>query len=173
MPSRHNVALATLEEKVKPWQPESWVPRHNLVVQLHALGFPNKEIAEITNYTESRVSQIINDPRAKLVVQETLETISGNITDLHTRLKVHAVEALDEIVTELRHSRDERIRQKAAFGLLDRAGYTPVHKQIVVGGSIGDEVAGRIERAHAKLDAIDAEYDIITPEEEDGDDEAS
>jgi len=162
MPSRENLSLLPLpEEKERSWQPDAWMPRHNLAVQLHALGHTNKEIALITGYTENRVSIIINDPRAREIIQDTLASISGNITDLHTRLKIHAVEALDEIVNELRHSRDERVKQKAAFGLLDRAGYTPVHKQVIIGASISEVVAKRMEAAQAKLEAIDAEYLVV------------
>lgn len=172
MPSQLGTSLLPVPgRKEKTWQTDAWLPRHNLVCQLHAIGMKNTEISEITGYTQSKVSIIINDPRAKIVIQQALENMAGNIADLHTRLKVHAVEALDEIVEELRLSKDERIRQKAAFGLLDRAGYTPVNKQLIISGQITESIADRMEKAMDKMDAIDAEYEIIEPEEQ-GDEEA-
>lgn len=159
--------------KDKPWQPDSWLPRHSLVCQMHAAGLKNNEIAAATGYTESKVSTILNDPRAQEVIQAALQTMSKNIMDLHTRLKVHAVEALDEIVDELRSSENEKVRQKAAFGLLDRAGYTPVKKQIVMGGQIPKDLAERVERNLDKQDSIDAEYSMLETEveEEEPDDD--
>jgi hypothetical protein len=177
MPNQQNTSLLPIEESRfegrRPWQTDAWLPRHNLVCQLHAIGMKNKEIAAATGYAETKVSVIINDPRARVVIQRTLEHMASNISDLHTRLKVHATEALDEIVAELRESKDERIRQKAAFGILDRAGYTPVNKQLIIAGSMDERVASRMEKAMEKMEAIEAEYEVVEFEEQEDSEAAS
>lgn len=151
-------------DKVRSWQPENWGPRHRIVCQMIAAGFRNKEIAEALGYTEARVSQIRCDPRAHLDVTEFQQRMGDNIIDLNVRLKAHAVEALDEIVDELRNAEDPRIRQKAAFGILDRAGYTPINKSVVLGAQIDARVAERMERTLNEFDAVDEfEYEQLPP----------
>lgn len=144
-----------LPEQEGHWAREAWGPRHRLVAQMIAAGFRNIEIAEALGYHVGYVSQIRQDPRCYHEVQTFQAKMADNIIDLNARLKAHATEALDEIVDEMRNCEDPRIRQKAAFGVLDRAGYTPVNKSIILGANIDSEVASRLEQTLDEFDAVD------------------
>lgn len=162
--------LIPTEGPEKPWQPKNWGPQHRMAVRLQVMGFKNKEIAQSLSLTESRVSIILNDPRAVAEREDAMDDIASNMLDLNKKLKVHAVEALEEVVDEMRHSKDERIRQRASFGILDRAGYTPVQKHQKVEPEVPADVADRMLTAmeEMKNTAVEADYEII---ESDGEEE--
>lgn len=157
-----HIDLKPNELPEKYWQPENWSPRHRLICQLSTLGMKGREIAGALGLSESHVSVVLNDPRARAEIEEAITNVADNIVDLHDRLKAHAVEAVDEIVDEMRNSKDERIRQKASFGILDRAGYTPVQKSIRLGAQIPASVADRVERALRDISDIpEGEYEYV------------
>lgn len=156
----------------KPWQPEKWNPRHTMVVLLHLSGSTNKEIEEHTGYSYGKVSQILNDPRAAVIVQQHLGQMNEAIFDVGLRMKMLAHEALDEIVDEMRSDPKSAVRQKAAFGILDRAGYTPVHKNMQLNegtdSSMVGSVADRVRTAIREMDSgKEIIYDMKSAEEED------
>lgn len=139
----------------KPNEPEVWSPRHALVCRLIGAGLTNKEVALATGFSEVRVSELKNDPRAKRFILEASKRVADNILDLNSKLKHHAYEALEEIVDQLRESRDEKVRQKAAFGILDRAGYTPLQRhQITEAPKIPSELADTVREAHMEMKEI-------------------
>lgn len=145
----------------KYYQPVNWGPQHRMAVRLQVMGFKNKEIAQSLSLTESRVSIILNDDRAIAEREKAMDDIASNMLDLNKKLKVHAVEALEEVVDEMRHSKDERIRQRASFGILDRAGYTPVQKHQKIEPELPADMASRMEQAMAHEGAIDADYEVV------------
>ena len=112
----------------KPWEPDVWSPRHVMVCRLHAASLSHEEIALATGFSKNKVSIILCDDRAKRFIVEHVARMADATTDLHQRIQLHAVEALNEIVDQMRNAGKDFVRQKAAFGLLDRAGYTPVQK---------------------------------------------
>ena len=123
-----SVDLLPLLNGEKEWSPEKWSPRHRLIVALHLAGDKNREICQKLGVCESHVSLILNDPRAIYDIENLAQSVADRTIDTALRIKLYANEALDEIVEELRTSRNEKVRQTAAFGLLDRAGYTPVRE---------------------------------------------
>lgn len=147
----------------RSYQPEKWTAKHRMMARLSAVGYKNREIAKMLDLSESHVSVILSDPRAQIDIADAVENVSDNIIDLHTRMKAHAVEALDEIVDEVRHSKDEKVRQRAAFGILDRAGYTPIQKHMEVKPELPPNVADRVETAIREVsdEVHDAEYEYI------------
>lgn len=138
-----------------------------MIARLSAVGYKNKEIATALDMSEGRISVILSDPRAQIDIADAVESVADNIIDLHDRLKAHAYEALDEIVDSMRHSKDEKVRQKSAFGILDRAGYTPVQKHVQVAPELPADVAARFEKVMAEMqdDTYDAQYEYIPPDE--------
>jgi hypothetical protein len=157
---RHDLYPTVMPEK--SYQPDKWTARHRLICQLSTM-YKNREIAQMLNVSEGHVSVVLSDPRAHVDVQAAVVSISGNIVDLHDRIKAHAVEALDDVVYTLRNSKDEKLRTKIGFGLLDRAGYTPVQKHMSVAPELPADMADRIEAVTSELDntVVEAEYEYV------------
>lgn len=136
----------------KTWSPDKWSPRHRLIVAMHLGGDKNREIAERLRVSPSHISVVLNDPRAVYDIERLAQNVADRTVDTSLRIKLYANEALDEIVEELRTSRNEKVRQGAAFGLLDRAGYTPVRD--VKGEAppmLPEEVVERMEETTREL----------------------
>lgn len=150
----------------KSYQPEKWTARHRMIAKLSAVGFKNNEIAKMMDMTPGRVSVILSDQRAAIDIEEAVTAVSDNIIDLHDRMKAYAYEALDEIIWEVRECTDVKVRQRAAFGILDRAGYTPVQKHMEVAPELPADVATRVEKAIAEVEdeTVEAEYEFIEDE---------
>lgn len=127
-----------------------WRPRHDLVVALESSGYTREEICRITKYSYARVSVILTDPRAEAARRKFKSGLVDRLQSIHDKLAVAAHEALDEIIEEMRHCEDVRIRQKASLSILDRAGYTPVQKRLVATTQIAAEDADRLANALAE-----------------------
>lgn len=144
----------TYTDEAKPRR-EKWAARHVLICRMHAAGLKNKEIAEALNITEQYISHVINDPRAPAFVREAVEAMMGNIIDLNAQLKAYSQEALEEIIDQMRSSQSDKIRQTAAFGILDRAGYTPVQRHTIQAApELPRELADRVSETHIELREI-------------------
>lgn len=147
--------------KRRSYEPETWSPKHEMVARLHGVGIPNKKIASLLGLTESRVSIILNDARARPAVEDTLEAHKRQMESLHGRLAAGAGHALDVIEDQIQNDElDARVRQKASFGWLDRAGYTPVQKQIVLGGNIPPDALAGVMDALKVSEALEISYDV-------------
>lgn len=135
--------------------PDKWSARHVLVCRMHAAGLKNVDIAEALNVSEQIVSITLNDPRAATFIKQAVEAMAQNIVDLNTQLKAYSREALEEIVEQMRNSHSDRVRQVAAFGILDRAGYTPVQRHTVQAApELPKELAERVAETHIELREI-------------------
>lgn len=152
---RRDAAPLGRGDSQKSYQPEVWGPRHEIVARLHGVGLSNKEISRITGLSEPRVSVIINDSRATPAIKDTLDAHKEQIENLHGRIKSLGPAALDKIEEQMRTSEDEKIAQRAAFGILDRAGYTPVQKQIILGASIPEDALSSMLDALRASDEAD------------------
>ena len=151
----------------KEWSPEKWNPRHRLIVALHLAGDKGREIAEKLGVSESHISLILNDPRAIYEIENLAQSVADRTVDTALRIKLYANEALDEIVEELRSSRNEKVRQTAAFGLLDRAGYTPVREvREEAAPLLPQEVVDRMEETTRELVEYRGMYKQVEPKEE-------
>lgn len=155
------IAVRPPNGELKYYEPDEFSQRHELVCKLHAAGLRNFEIEAITGFSSSRVSTIIHDPRAKIVIHETAKYITSNVDDIGLRLKALANEALNVVVDQMRDSSDETIVQRSAFSLLDRAGYSKVEKKITMTAALSDKAAEALALAAAEsANVIDAEYVI-------------
>ncbi|MCP1391888.1 MAG: hypothetical protein J5I35_03955, partial [Methanothrix harundinacea] len=148
----------------RSYEPENWGPQHRMIVALRMAGMKNKEIAERMGLGAPRVSIILNDPRAQAEIQRMAPVVANSTLDAHVRLQLLSSEALDEISAELRESPDEKIRQKAAFGILDRAGYGPQSTRVVKPAPFDSKVEDRLLRALESPEPIDADYEILEAE---------
>ncbi len=162
--------------KQKAYQPMRWTQRHRLVVALWLAGARNKQIADVMGYDSDYVSVILNDKRAMVEIEAMGSSMAERMTDVHTRLKVLANEALSEITDEMRDtSAPVAVRQRAAFGILDRAGYTAVQKHINVEAQIPADIADRVEKVLDVIQGPEADkydYEVLEGQWEDvGEDE--
>jgi transposase len=148
----------------KAWSPEKWTPRHRLIIALHLGGDTNKEIAEKMDLSEGRVSVILNDPRAVYEVERMSQRVADRTVDTGIRLKLYANEALDEIIEELRTCSNVKVRQSAAFGILDRAGYTPARRDEAEAPPVlPSEVISRMEATTKELVEYKGIYREVEP----------
>ncbi len=161
-----SVDLLPMMQGVKDWSPDKWNPRHRLIVALHVAGDKSREICEKLGVSESHVSLILNDPRAIYEIENLAQGIADRTVDTALRIKLYANEALDEIVEELRTSRNEKVRQTAAFGLLDRAGYTPVREvREEAPPLLPQDVVQRMEETTRELVEYQGTYKVVEPVE--------
>jgi len=150
----------------KSWSPEKWSPRHRLIVALHLGGYKGTEICKRLKITAAHVSVVLNDPRAVYEIERMSSTIADRTLDTALRIKLYSNEALDEIVEELRTSRNEKVRQTAAFGLLDRAGYTPVRDvREEAPPLLPEDVVQRMEETTRELTEYRGAYKELAPKE--------
>jgi len=148
----------------KAWSPDKWNPRHRLIVALHLAGDKNKEIARKLKLSQSHISLILSDPRAIYEIEHLAQSVADRTVDTALRLKLYANEALDEIVEEIRTSRNEKVRQTAAFGLLDRAGYTPLRINIdEAPPTLPEDVVQRMEETTRELVEYKGSYREVKP----------
>ncbi len=150
----------------KYWSPAKWKPRHRLIIALHCGGDGNKEIEEKLGLSANTVSAILNDPRAVYEIEHLAKSLADHVVDAGVRLKLYANEALDEIVEEMRTAKNVQVRQRAAFGILDRAGFTAVTKEReTTAPLLPEDVVERMEKATRELIEYDGVYTEVEPQQ--------
>ena len=149
---------------LKSWSPKALSVRHRIVLALHASGLRGCEIANITGYTQGRVSVIINDPRAMEIIRELGGRVADLTNDVRQRMKLLSHEAVYRISAQL-DSTDQNVAQRAAFGILDRAGYGKIEQKMVVRAELesDDELAivEALQDAGASDHIMDADYSVV------------
>lgn len=119
---------------LKSWEPERLTPTALQIIVLRATGMRQRRIAEFlnetqgTNLTDSSVSIICNHPDAQHILAKILSFAADEVSDIDTRIKAYAGEAVDVAARIMRTTPDQRLAAKTAFEFLDRAGYNTVHK---------------------------------------------
>jgi predicted transcriptional regulator len=127
--------------------------RHRMVVMLAVCGWTNQEIATAMHYTPSRVSIILSSKHPELLHlrQQTLERVANSTVDLTAKIRLAAPAALERMI-DIVQSVDEAQARLAARDILDRAGYSPVKKQLTVEAQLPvdqlSDVLGRIQEAN-------------------------
>lgn len=112
----------------KSYQPVNWTSRHRNCVGLELAGYKNNEIATILDWSEGKVSVTLQDDRAAIDRLEMAGRIADKISDVHLSLQLLSHEAIKEAAEVMRFTEKDEVKLKAAFGILDRAGYSTVHK---------------------------------------------
>jgi len=146
---------------LKPWSPKRLRQRHKLAIRLEACGMTNNQIAEHLGYTPSRISIILNDPRADEIRAGMSSLVADNLDDIALRLQHYAGEALTEVVDIMRESTSDTVRQRSAFDILDRAGYNKIEKHISATTNISDkQVAQLLGTLEETKQVFDADYTV-------------
>jgi hypothetical protein len=134
--------------KLKPWAPKSLSPRHKTVLALYAAGVKPGEIADALQMSGSRVSVIINDPRAdELIKQLSAELVQDITTETREVIQAHALEAANTVIGLMQNASSERVRQTSAFDILDRAGFKAKDVSVRASVNLDREDAERIRDA--------------------------
>jgi len=149
----------------KSYQPCKWTGAHRRIGALEMAGCKPGEIAGLTESSISHVSVILNDRRADLDRREFARRVVEEVQDVQLKIALHADEALDEIIDEMRNEESPQVRQKAAFGILDRAGYTAVQKSVALKAELPEELLRSMGGVLEEMQEITAEYVVLEPEE--------
>jgi len=127
---------------------------HEALMYAKASGATNKAIAQQFNYTESRISIIMNKPEIKKKIRALQEKYwGGNIEARFQNLLPKAVEVAANII----NSKTEKTSLKAdvAFKLMDRALGKP-QQSIAVEGNLLADLIHRLDQQEAR--------DVTNPE---------
>lgn len=102
----------------KRWRPRKWHVVYDQIVALDTLGKPQKEIAELFNYTVQHVSNICQCPEAAITRGRLMEQLQqGAVAKLGTDLEVLAVQAKKRLAQMLY---DDDLYQRSPFQVVDR-----------------------------------------------------
>lgn len=123
--------------------PKEFSTTHWHMFAMRAAGMRPGEIADATGYSASRVSVILNDPRAKAIVARmTGDVLRDFQLDVRDLIQSYTGEAVETVATLMRHAESEQVRLSASKDLLDRGGFKP--KEVVT-------------HAHVEIDHEDAQ----------------
>lgn len=131
----------------KYWENLKLKPQHLQMLLMKAAGHSGRKIAEVTGYTEARVSVIVNHPDAGWFLSHLISYQAERLMDIQARYQAHAGEALDHVLLAMRETQKPEVKAKIGFGILDRAGYGAVKKA---------EVTNKFEMPAAQADKLTA-----------------
>lgn len=132
-----------VEGSLPDYAPNELSPTHFHMIAMRAAGMRPGEIAKALGYSNSRVSVILNDPRAKqLVSRMTGDVLREFQLDVGEQIVSYAAEAAETVAGLMRMAESEQVRLSASKDILDRAGYKP--KEVVT-------------HMHAEIDHEDAQ----------------
>ena len=116
-------------EIAPPGYATDWTPQHRMAVAMDIAGFTRDEIADRLNVTDKFVTRAVGDPRAEVDRGGALAEYAESVT---LRLQEVANEALDVALEVMRDGEKDETRLKASFGLLDRAGHSPIKRELQI-----------------------------------------
>jgi hypothetical protein len=111
------------------WENLKLKPIHIQMIVMKAAGFTQREIARRFDYTEARVSVVVNHPDAMTILGRLVSFQAENLLDIKARIQAHAGEALDTVLHAMRVETKPAARAEIGFKLLDRAGYGAVERK--------------------------------------------
>lgn len=156
----------------KYYQPKGWTSRHELICDLHMVGYDNREIAKKLELSEGRVSVILSDARADEYIRQQRATarksLGEDILGSLEGLAPGAIAAIkDDIQMPVMNSKDRAVRQRASFNVLASLGYGPVNKNLNanVGNkeTVPQELVERSEKAIADLREMQGKFSYSAP----------
>lgn len=148
--------------------------RHKMVVMLAAAGWTGNQIAQSMGYTPARVSVILTSrhPDLLAVRKEAAQKVMDNTTDLMLRFRAESGKSLDVLVdirdNKLSEPAPPALRRLASRDILDRAGYSPIRKQINLDMQMPGEEVVRAAKQLAAANEVDARRSEWTVHNPDG-----
>lgn len=154
----------------KYYHPKKWSQRHRMCVALSLAGWTNNEICAEMDWTPAKVSITLNDPRAAHEKENALQPIADVTLSVSQRLEDASNEAFEKVQQVMQEATKDDVALKAAFGILDRAGYTPIKRELKLEGEIpaDPEVLEAMRKTLKESASIKAVYKIKSgvPEEQ-------
>ena len=121
-------------ETRKTYQVQELWQSHREIINLAATGMKQVEIAKVIGVTPQTVSNTLNCGKGSeklLEIRESRDAVYKEVTDRISSLAPKALKIMERIM--LNEEQDPQIspflQLKAATGLLDRAGHSPVKKE--------------------------------------------
>lgn len=157
------------ETKQKPWEVikgpsggqyrrKNVRPRHKIVVALHMAGHTDVEIARQMGYKPSSIAMILKSDHPELLKarEQAGEAVARNLGDMVLRFHQEASRSVDTLI-EIRDTKTAPFseRRLSALAILDRAGYSPVKKQMNM------DVKVPINELKGVMDQLDAANEVF------------
>ena len=138
-------------------EPKKFNPAHVQIVMLRVAGWRPHEIADLTGYDRFYVCVVLRHPYAKRLIQELLPSSVTAALDMQETLESYSKSIVHRLGNIALTTQDEQVAARVGFGILDRAGYTPV-RQVVAQHEHrlrgGHEELGRIATALEKSQRV-------------------
>lgn len=150
-----------LSRQLKPNEPQKLNDRHLTAIFLRASGLKQSRVAQITGYTDSALSVILNHPYAQALLTRLAAHMASSVIDMEARVKAAAPEALDTVLEVMRDTNERgSVRSKNAFELLKLAGVGAKQESKVVHEfQVPKEQASLLTEAiRESRNIVDAEY---------------
>lgn len=113
-------------------------PKHKMVIALHLQGYMNYEIAQLVNFDEVHVSNVLLDPLSQEIINSHHAAID---------MKLQALMPMTvEVLRDALESPDMNIRLKAADKIMKNQGKYGVEGENNKGGTAEDVIARALER---------------------------
>jgi hypothetical protein len=162
------------EAKPKPWETvkapfggahrrKNVRPRHKMVVALHMAGHTDVEIARLLGYKPGSVALILKSDHPELIAtrERAQEAVARNTGDMILRFHQEASKSVDTLI-EIRDKVEAPFseRRLSALAILDRAGYSPVKKQMTM------DVKVPINELKTVVNQLDAANEVFMRKDE-------
>lgn len=144
----------------KSYHPKKWTQKHRRCVALSLGGFSNNEIAELLDWTPAKVSITINDPRAEHDRENALAKLADVAETITEKLDEASHDAF-AVAKDLLYAEKEETQLKAALAILDRAGFTPIRREIQLNEQVpaSPEMLEAMRRTLQETQQIEAQYE--------------
>lgn len=129
----------------KPTHVKRLRPDHLKMIQLHWQGRDNSEIASALGFTPQQVSNVLNSPLARSLLDQLQNSTLDSMGEVNAELQLAAPIAAERLIHQL-HSPNEVIANRAANQILDRAHGTPLKRvQVQATSQIDKRYEGKTE----------------------------
>lgn len=139
--------------------------QHHAVARLIAAGLETAEVAAACGMTPTRVSTLRSSPAFQNLVIGYQKMVEAESIDLGISIRVAANKALtkaEDYMSQPIQNIDPAVLKDLTFGLLDRAGHSPVAKSMAMTAAVSRADIQQLKQANAAgnfevVDAIDLE----------------
>ena len=101
------------------WEPKKWHPVYEEIVMLSVMGYKNTDIAKEKGLTPVHVSNILNTPQAKLIIEIVLKKMEKKreltVEQRLDRLATKAMDRVEEVIE------NDVVAEKNPLAMFDRA----------------------------------------------------
>lgn len=137
---------------------------HREIIRRHFVGQKASEIANALNISKQTISNVVNSPLAKELIEALHNGADRSAEDISGRIKSLAPEALDVVEDTIRDDAEPtKLRTNLAMKVLGLAGYVePQKKQVAIGvGLINQEDISNIRNAVRGQQVEEVEAEVV------------